>query len=122
MPQLTIYQKPTCSTCRDVMRHIKDAGIDYDAIDYIIEPPSREKLAQILRKMRVPARDLLRTKEREYLELGLDNPDLTDDQILDAIAAHPILLQRPILVYGRHAALARPADRVAEVLRKWKIE
>lgn len=121
MPQLTIYQKPTCSTCRDVMKRIKDAGIDYDAIDYIIEPPSRKTLAGIVRKMGVSARDLLRTKEPQYLELGLDNPELSDDQILDAIAGHPILLQRPILVYGRHATLARPAERVTEALREWKL-
>lgn len=121
MERLTIYQKPTCSTCRQVMQRLGDAGIDYDSINYIIEPPSREKLAELIRKMNASPRDILRTREPEYLELNLDDDSLSDDQILDALASHPVLIQRPILEYGDHAALARPAARVSEVVAEWHL-
>lgn len=118
---MTIYQKPTCSTCRDVMARLRDAGIDYDAINYITDPPSRAKLAELIAKMGIAPRDLLRTKEPEYLELGLDDTSLTDDRLLDAMAAHPGLIQRPIVEFGPHAVLARPAERLAEALAAWNI-
>jgi arsenate reductase len=121
MPTLTIYQKPSCSTCRDAMRRLNDAGIDYDAINYIIEPPSRAKLAELVAKMGISPRDILRTKEPEYRELGLDDPAVSDDAILDAMAAHPALIQRPIIEYGDRATLARPAERVTEAVREWGI-
>lgn len=120
MPTLTIYQKPSCSTCRDVMVRLRDAGFDYDAINYIIDPPSRQKLAELAEKMGVTPRQLLRIREPEYRELGLEDESLSDDQILDAMAAHPVLLQRPIIEYGDHALLARPAERV-EAVREWGI-
>ncbi|MDB5035407.1 MAG: arsC [Chlorobi bacterium] len=121
MPNLTIYQKPTCSTCRDAMRRLAEAGVDYDAINYIIEPPSREKLAELARKMELSPRDLIRTREPEYQELGLADTALSDEQLLDAMAEHPSLIQRPIIEYGDHAVLARPADRVTEAMRAWGI-
>ena len=96
MPKLTIYQKPTCSTCRDVMKRINEAGVEYDAINYIIEPPSRPKLAELVGKMGITPRELLHTKEPEYRQLGLDDPSISDDQILDAMASHPSLIQRPV--------------------------
>ena len=112
MDRLTIYQKPTCSTCRSVMTRLNEAGIDYDSINYIIEPPSREKLAELVRKMGASPRDLLRTKEPEYRELGLGEPGVDDERVLDAMAEHPALIQRPIIEYGNTAVLARPAERV----------
>jgi len=119
MPTLTIYQKPTCSTCRDAMRRLHDAGIDFDAINYIIEPPSRAVLAGLIAAMGIAPRDLLRAKEPAYRELGLDDPALTDERIIDAMAAHPSLIQRPIIAYGDRAVLARPAGRLDEALRAW---
>lgn len=118
---MTIYQKPTCSTCRDVMARLRDAGVAYDAINYITDPPSRAKLAELVAKMGIAPRDLLRTKEPEYRELGLDDTSLTDDQLLDAMSAHPALIQRPILEFGPHAVLARPAERLVEALAAWNI-
>lgn len=119
MPTLTIYQKPTCSTCRDVMTRLRDAGFEYDAINYIIDTPSREKLAELIAKMEISPRDLLRTREPEYRELGLDDPAVSDDRIIDAMIAAPSLIQRPILEYGPHAALARPAERVDTIMKEW---
>jgi arsenate reductase (glutaredoxin) len=118
MSKLTIYQKPTCSTCRTVMTRLNEAGIDYDAINYIIEPPSRQKLAELARKMHASPRELLRTKEPEYRQLNLDDPSLGDDKILDAMAEHPSLIQRPILEYGDRAAMARPAERIDEIVKE----
>lgn len=119
MPTLTIYQKPTCSTCRDVMKRLHEAGISYDAINYIIEPPTRAKLAELIAKMGIAPRDLLRTREPEYRELGLNDPAVDDERIIDAMAGHPALIQRPILEYGDRAALARPADRVSAIMKEW---
>ncbi len=122
MPRLTIYQKPTCSTCRDVMTRLRDAGFDYDAINYIIEPPSREKLVELIGKMGIAPRNLLRTREAEYNELGLADAALPDTKIIDAMIAYPSLIQRPILEYGEHAALARPAELVGEIVQRWRGE
>ena len=121
MPKLTIYQKPTCSTCRDVMARLSQAGIDYESINYIIDPPTRQKLAELVRKMGVTPREIMRTKEPAYRELGLDDAALSDDQLLDAMAGHPALIQRPILEYGELAALARPAERVDAFLTKVQV-
>jgi arsenate reductase len=121
MNRLTIYQKPTCSTCRDVMARLSQAGIDYDAINYIIEPPSRAKLVELLRKMGVGPREILRTKEEPYRELGLADRSLSDDQLIDAMIANPSLIQRPILEYGELATLARPAERVDDFLTALKV-
>lgn len=113
---LTIYQKPTCSTCRDVMSRLNAAGIPYDSINYIIDPPSREKLTELLSKMGMAPRDLLRTREPEYRALGLDDPARTDEEIIDAMIAHPALIQRPIIEFDSTAVLARPAEKVDEII------
>jgi arsenate reductase len=114
--RITIYEKPTCTTCRTVMQTLRDRGIDFDAIDYTIDPIPRDKLAELIAKMRIAPRELLRTREAAYTELGLGGPDVTDNQILDAMAAHPELVQRPIIERGERAVLARPPERVEEIL------
>lgn len=112
---LTIYEKPTCSTCRKLAALLKDRGIDFERINYIIDPPSVPELQELLYKLQLPPRALLRSKEREYRELGLDG-DVSDDVILAAIATYPALLQRPIVVHGERAVIARPPERVLEIL------
>jgi arsenate reductase len=103
------------------MTALKDAGVEVRAINYIVDPPSREKLAELVRKMNASPRDLLRTTDAEYRELGLSDKNISDDEILDAMVAHPGLIQRPILEYGGKAALARPASRLDEIIREWGV-
>lgn len=112
---ITVYEKPTCSTCRNLVLLLKDRGYEFDRINYIIDPLSRAQLNELVRVLGVSPRELLRKKEPEYQELGLAGAT-SDDQILDAIAAHPQLLQRPIVVNGDRAVIARPVERVLEIL------
>lgn len=114
--RITIYQKPTCTTCRTVYKALVDAGVDFDAVDYYVEPLSRPKLKDLLRKMGIPARDLLRTREEQYRTLRLAERDLGEDEIVDLMVEHPDLLQRPIVEKGDRAILARPAGRLREIL------
>ncbi len=114
--RLTIYEKPTCNTCRTVVRMLKAGGIEFDRIDYTIDPIPRPKLEELVEKMGIRPRDLLRAREPAYRELGLSNRHLTDDILLDAMARHPELVQRPIVVRGERAVLARPPERVSEIL------
>lgn len=114
--KITVYQKPTCTTCRQVFTAMKEAGVDFDAVDYFVEPLSRARLTELLMKMKMPARDLLRTKEARYRELRLGERDLPDAEIVELMVKYPELMQRPIVEKGPRAILARPADRVKEIL------
>ena len=113
---ITIYQKPTCTTCRQVHTALRDAGVDFDAVDYYTDPIPKTKLRELLRKMKRPARELLRTKEEIYRKLRLGERELTDDEIVDLMVKHPDLIQRPIVEKGSRAILARPAERLKEIL------
>lgn len=112
---ITVYEKPTCSTCRNLVLLLKERGYEFDRINYIIDPLSRAQLDELVRVLRVSPRELLRKKEPQYRELGLA-ADVPDDEILEAIVAHPGLLQRPIVVNGERAVIARPPERVLEIL------
>lgn len=114
--KITVYQKPTCTTCRQVHAAMKEAGVDFDAVDYFVEPLSKARLAELLRKMGIPARALLRTKESRYRELQLAERDLSEDDIVGLLVQYPELMQRPIVEKGARAVLARPAERVREIL------
>ena len=114
--KITIYQKPTCTTCREVYSALKDAGVDFDAVDYYLEPIPKPRLRELLDKMGMPARQLLRTKEPVYKELGLAGRELSEDELLDLMVEHPDLIQRPIVEKGDRAILARPAERLREIL------
>jgi arsenate reductase (glutaredoxin) len=114
--RITVYEKTTCSTCRSLVKLLQENGIEFDEVDYMIEPIPTAKLKELLRKAKLRPRDVLRTKENTYRELNLADTALTDDQILDAIAKHPELLQRPIVEKGEHAVLARPPEKVLEIL------
>jgi len=113
---ITIYQKPTCTTCRQVYAALKESGVDFDAVNYYVDPIPKVKLRELLRKMGLSARQLLRTKEEIYKTLRLGERDLTDDQIVDLMVKHPDLIQRPIVEKGSRAILARPAERLKEIM------
>ena len=114
--KITVYQKPTCTTCRQVYAALRDAGVDFEAVDYYTDPIPKTKLRELLRKMKMPARTLLRTKEEIYKTLRLGERDLSDDEIVELMVKHPDLIQRPIVEKGSRAILARPADRLREIL------
>ena len=113
---LTIYQKPTCTTCRQTMMILKERGVDFEAINYYIDPIPKKKLKELLAKMRLSASDILRTKEPIYRELKLAERNLSNDELIDLMVKHPDLIQRPIVEKGKKAILARPAERIREVL------
>jgi arsenate reductase len=113
---IVIYQKPTCSTCRQVYTTLKDSGVNFESVDYYTDPIPRAKLKELLKKMGIPARDLLRTGEAIYKQLRLGERELTEAEIIDAMVEHPDLIQRPIVEKGDRAVLARPPERLREVL------
>jgi arsenate reductase len=113
---ITVYQKPTCTTCRQVYAALRDAGVDFEAVDYYTDPIPRAKLEELIRKMGITPRQLLRTKEAAYRTLGLAEASVTDAQIIDAMVADPDLIQRPIVEKGSRAILARPAERLNDIL------
>ncbi len=114
--RIVMYQKPTCSTCRQVMAILREGGVDYDAIDYFIDPIGLPKLRELVGKLGLPVRALVRTQEPAYRELGLARPGVTEERLLEALAERPELLQRPILERGGRAVLARPAERARDIL------
>jgi arsenate reductase len=114
--KLTIYQKPTCATCKQVYSILKESGVDFDAVNYFLEPIPKKKLKELVRKMNISARELVRTKEPLYKELYLSEKNLSEDELIDLMTKHPELLQRPIAEKGNKAILARPAERIQEIL------
>ena len=113
---IVIYQKPTCTTCRQVHAMLKDSGVDFDTVDYYVDPIPKPRLLELLRKMQIAPRQLLRTKETIYKTLKLAERHLSDDEIVDLMVKHPDLIQRPIVEKGARAILARPAERLKEIL------
>ena len=114
--KITVYQKPTCTTCRQVYTALKESGVDFDSVNYYVEPISKAKLKELLKKIGISAKELLRTKEEIYKTLKLSEKKLSDDDILDLMAKHPDLIQWPIVEKGSKAILARPAERLKEIL------
>ncbi|GAN68840.1 arsenate reductase (glutaredoxin) [Acetobacter orleanensis] len=113
---VTLYHNPACGTSRTVLGLIQETGIEPEVVLYLKTPLSREKLADLVDQTDLTARDLLRQKGALYEELGLNGPAITDAEILDAIAAHPALLNRPIVVTEKGAAACRPAETVLRLL------
>src|SRR5688572_10718804 len=113
---ITIYQKPTCSACRQTIQALKEAGVDYESVNYYLDPIPKQKLKELLSKMKLTARDILRNKEPIYQELKLAEKTLSEDELIDLMVEHPDLIQRPIVERGERAILARPAERIKEIL------
>ncbi len=113
---IIIYHNPACGTSRNVLGLIRNSGEEPVVIEYLKTPPSRAELTDLIRRMGVPVRDILRRKGTPYDELGLDDPSLTNDQLIDAMLAHPILINRPIVVTPLGVKLCRPSEMVLEIL------
>jgi arsenate reductase len=113
---ITIYHNPACGTSRNTLALLREKGIEPKIIEYLKTPPSRADLIKLVKKMKVPVRDILRQRGTPYDELGLDKPKWSDDQLIDFIVKHPILLNRPIVVTSKGAKLCRPVESVLEIL------
>jgi len=116
MAEITVYQKPTCGTCKKVYAALTESGVDFEVIDYYTSPIPKKKLSELVKKMGIPAAELFRTKETIYKDLKLAEKELTDDQAVELMAIYPDLLQRPIVEKGDKAILARPAEKLKEIL------
>ncbi|CUX32991.1 arsenate reductase (glutaredoxin) [Agrobacterium deltaense] len=113
---ITIYHNPSCGTSRNTLALIRAAGIEPTVIEYLREPPTREKLSRMIADAGLTVREAMREKGTPYAQLGLDNPDLTDDQLLDAMVETPILINRPFVVTPLGTRLARPSEVVLDIL------
>ena len=116
MADITIYHNPQCGTSRNTLALIRNSGAEPEVIEYLKTPPDRETLARLAAQTGQPLRALIRAKEKLYAELQLDNPALTDDQLLDAMLAHPLLINRPIVVTPLGTRLCRPSEAVLDIL------
>lgn len=116
MSTVTIYHNPSCGTSRNTLALIRNAGIDPTVIEYLQTPPSREILSGLIKHAGLSVRQALREKESIYKELGLDKATLTDDQLLDAMEEHPVLINRPFVVTPLGVALCRPSELVLDIL------
>lgn len=115
--KITVYEKPTCSTCRNLDKILREAGAEYEKINYYVQPIGEKKLRELIKKMGGSARDLLRTKEEIYKELGLATTTYSDDELIKLMAKHPDLIQRPIVERGARAILGRPVENVRALLK-----
>lgn len=113
---ITIYHNPACGTSRNTLEMIRRSGETPVVIEYLKAPPSRDRLVELVAAMGIAPRELLRQKGTPYGELGLSDPTLTDDALLDAMMAHPILINRPIVVSDQGVALCRPSEKVFALL------
>ena len=113
---VTIYHNPACGTSRNTLALIRNAGIEPTIIEYLSTPPTRSVLLELLERMKAGPRDVLREKGTPYAQLGLDSRTLSDDELIDAMLAHPILINRPIVVTPWGVKLCRPSEAVLEIL------
>lgn len=111
-----IYHNPSCSKSRQTLQLLNEAGSNTEIIEYLNSPPSKQELIEILSLLALSARQLTRNNEKIYSELNLQNPDLNDDNLLDAMLAHPILIQRPIVIANGKAVIGRPPEAVIDTL------
>jgi arsenate reductase len=113
---ITIYHNPACGTSRNVLAMIRQSGEEPEIIEYLKNPPTRKRLTQLIQHMGMTPRALLRRKGTPYDDLGLDDPKWTDAQIIDLMLAHPILINRPIVVTSKGVRLCRPSEAVLDIL------
>lgn len=114
--RITVYEKPTCTKCREMDRFLRESSVDFSKINYYLEPLSERKLRHLIKKIGIKPRELLRTSEPIYRELGLGKKEFTDDEIISLMVTHPDLIQRPIVERGDRAVLGRPTENVRALL------
>jgi arsenate reductase len=116
-PEVTIFHNPSCSHSRGALGILNERSIDHDVVEYLIAPPSRETLEMIVSKLIGPVPELIRTTDKRFVELGLDpKAYTTTGEVIEFLLVHPELMQRPVVIKGDRAVIARPSERVAEVL------
>ncbi|TKR33878.1 arsenate reductase (glutaredoxin) [Luteimonas gilva] len=115
-PRFVIYHNPDCGTSRNTLGLIRNSGVEPQVIEYLKTPPDRATLVRLIEAMRIPVREAVREKGTPYAELGLGDPSLSDEALIDAMLAHPILIQRPIVVTPLGAKLCRPSEAVLDLL------
>lgn len=113
--KLKIYIKPTCTTCRKAIKILREEGAEFSAVNYFETPLTKNELSGLIKKLGVPARELLRKNEKTYKELGLSKKKLNEPEIIDLFIKYPDLLQRPIVQKGRRVILARPAEEITKI-------
>ena len=111
-----MYEKRTCTTCRNLAALLEERGVDFDRVDYHVEPLSEPEIRALVGKTGRPARELFREREPVYADLGLAEREVDDDEAVALMAEHPQLMQRPVVVRGDRAVLGRPVERVLELL------
>ncbi|UBB26537.1 arsenate reductase (glutaredoxin) [Pseudoxanthomonas beigongshangi] len=116
MSEVTIYHNPACGTSRNVLGLIRNAGIEPRVVEYLKTPPDRETLTALIARMGVPVREVVRAKEPIHAELGLDQPGVDDGTLIEAMLAHPVLINRPIVVTPDAVKLCRPSETVLDIL------
>jgi arsenate reductase len=115
--KVIVYEKPTCTKCRQMTKLLTTVGFDFDRVNYYLEPFSESKLRSLLKKMKLTPKDLLRTSETAYRELGLAQRDLDDSELIMLMIQNPDLIQRPIVERGDRAILGRPTENVEALLK-----
>ncbi len=114
--KITVYEKPTCSKCREVDKILRESGNEYEKINYYVKPLNEAKLRELLKKMKIAPRELLRTTESIYKELKLSKSEHSDDELIKLMVKHPDLIQRPIVERGSKAVLGRPVENIQKIL------
>jgi arsenate reductase len=113
---ITIYHNPKCGTSRNTLALIRNTGVEPEVIEYLINPPSKTKLLELIAAIGKPVREVMRTKEEIYSSLGLDDAKWSEDELVDFMLAHPILINRPIVVTAKGTRLCRPSEEVLDIL------
>ena len=116
MTSITIYHNPACGTSRNTLALIRNSGVEPEVIEYLLTPPDRATLRDLIARIGTPVRDVIRQKGTPYAELGLDDPAVSEDALIDAMVTHPILINRPIVVTPLGVRLCRPSEAVLDIL------
>jgi arsenate reductase len=122
MEKITVYEKPTCTTCRKVSKLLNELGVDFEKVNYYIKPFSKSRLRSLLKKMGMKPEELLRKNEAAYKQLDMQNNPMSEEELIEKMIQFPDLVQRPVIEIGDKAVLARPPEKLKEFLKKEKVK